>query len=239
MQSLEQPREQTEKNEKDKKMEPKHNLVHDSFYITYAFLMTTATITFIEALRTKDEKIRNILNLETCISVVATFFYGKFVHSIETDKEINYEKINETRYTDWAITTPIMLLVLVLALLYNNKSGAMKFSSYLIILLLNYGMLGMGYIGELGILSKTNSNIGGFGFFVAMFGFIYYKYLHNKFNFDNSILFWAFVILWALYGVIYMMDEIAKNVGYNVLDLFSKCFVGIFFWAYYANVFTL
>uniref|UniRef100_A0A6C0IQY2 Uncharacterized protein n=1 Tax=viral metagenome TaxID=1070528 RepID=A0A6C0IQY2_9ZZZZ len=194
--------------------------------------MTTATITFIEALRTKDEKIRNILNLETCISVVATFFYGKFVHSIETDKEINYEKINETRYTDWAITTPIMLLVLVLALLYNNKSGAMKFSSYLIILLLNYGMLGMGYIGELGILSKTNSNIGGFGF-------IYYKYLHNKFNFDNSILFWAFVILWALYGVIYMMDEIAKNVGYNVLDLFSKCFVGIFFWAYYANVFTL
>ena len=37
------------------------NLVNDSFYITYAFLMTTATITFIEAIRTKDMKIRNIL----------------------------------------------------------------------------------------------------------------------------------------------------------------------------------
>jgi len=29
--------------------------------------MTTATITFIEAMRTPDQKIRNILNLETCI----------------------------------------------------------------------------------------------------------------------------------------------------------------------------
>ena len=41
-------------------------LVKNTFYITYAFLMTTATITFIEAMRTKDPKVRNILNLETC-----------------------------------------------------------------------------------------------------------------------------------------------------------------------------
>jgi len=228
-----------EKKEIEKKVEPKHNLVHDSFYITYAFLMTTATITFIEALRTKDTKIRNILNLETCISVVAAFFYGKFVFSLENDKDINYEKINDTRYTDWAITTPIMLLVLVLALLYNNNKGAMKFGSYLIILVLNYGMLGMGYLGEMGILSKINANIFGFGFFTAMYGFIYQKYLSGSSNFDNSLLFWAFVILWALYGVVYMMDEITKNVSYNILDLLSKCFVGIFFWAYYAKVFTL
>ena len=82
------------------------NLVNDSFYITYAFLMTTATITFIEAIRTKDMKIRNILNLETCISVVAAFFYGKFVTSIENDEEIDYKAINKTRLQDWAITTP-------------------------------------------------------------------------------------------------------------------------------------
>lgn len=231
--------EKKQSEEKNRNMSSVKTLVNDSFYITYAFLMTTATITFIEAIRTKDAKIRNILNLETCISVVAAFFYGKFVHSIEKDDEVDYEKINDTRYTDWAITTPIMLLVLVLALLYNNKGGAMSFTSYLLILLLNYGMLGMGYIGELGLMSKTNSNIFGFGFFAAMYGFIYYKYLHKKFNFDNSILFWAFVILWALYGVVYMMDEITKNVAYNILDLLSKCFVGIFFWAYYADVFKL
>ena len=220
-------------------MSSEKSLVNDTFYITYAFLMTTATITFIEAIRTKDMKIRNILNLETCISVVAAFFYGKFVFSIENDSDIDYEKINDTRYTDWAITTPIMVLVLVLALLYNNKKGAMKFSSYLIILVLNYGMLGMGYLGELGFLSKWNANIFGFGFFAAMYGFIYKKYLSGTFNLDNNILFWAFAILWALYGVVYMMDEVTKNVSYNILDLLSKCFVGIFFWAYYAKVFTI
>lgn len=29
------------------------------------------------------------------------------------------------------------------------------------------------------------------------------------------------------------------EVGFNVLDLFSKCFVGIFFWAYFTKVFSL
>ena len=67
-------------------------LIDNSFYITYVFLMTTATITFIEAIRTKDIKIRNILNLETCISVVAAFFYSKFVLDLEKETETNYEK---------------------------------------------------------------------------------------------------------------------------------------------------
>ena len=57
-------------------------LVKNSFYITYAFLMTTATITLIEALRTKNPKIRNILNLETCISVVAAFYYLRIIKII-------------------------------------------------------------------------------------------------------------------------------------------------------------
>ena len=53
------------------------------------------------------------------------------------------------------------------------------------------------------------------------------------------MLFWAFVILWAFYGVVYEYDDISRNVWYNVLDLLSKCFVGIFFWAYYTKVFKL
>ena len=36
----------------------KIKLINNSFYITYVFLMTTATITFIEAIRTKDMSIR-------------------------------------------------------------------------------------------------------------------------------------------------------------------------------------
>tara|TARA_B100000927_G_scaffold281974_1_gene268121 strand:- start:328 stop:1020 length:693 start_codon:yes stop_codon:yes gene_type:complete len=214
-------------------------LIDNSFYITYVFLMTTATITFIEAIRTKDIKIRNILNLETCISVVAAFFYSKFVLDLEKENETNYEKINKMRYTDWAITTPIMLLVLVLAFLYNTKSGSLPISNYAIILLLNYGMLGFGYLGELGVFSKLTANAFGFVSFAGLFGYMYSKYLYKQYNFDNLLLYLVFFVLWSLYGVVYFADEVTKNVSYNILDLLSKCFVGIFFWAYFTKTFSL
>jgi len=212
-------------------------LITNTFYITYVFFMTTATITFIEAMRTPDQKIRNILNLETCISVVAAFFYSKFVSKAESGN-LDHESINKTRYLDWAITTPIMLLVLVLAFLYNTNGGPLKFSKFLTMLGLNYGMLGMGYLGMMGIIDKTLANVAGFGFFFTLYGYIYKNFL-TKYNFDNMMLFYSFVILWAFYGVFYQMDNITKNVGYNVLDLFSKCFVGIFFVAYFTKMFKL
>jgi hypothetical protein len=65
------------------------------------------------------------------------------------------------------------------------------------------------------------------------------KHIHGLGIFDNNILYYAFVILWALYGVVYFMKEKAKNVSYNVLDLLSKCFVGIFFWAYFTKTIVL
>ena len=100
----------------------KDKVVRFSFYVTYAFLMTTATVTFIEAIRTKDDKIRSILNLETCISVVAAFFYGVFMKKINST-DINYKDITVNRYVDWSITTPIMLFVLVLVFAYNNRKA--------------------------------------------------------------------------------------------------------------------
>jgi len=203
--------------------------------------MTTATITFIEAIRTKDLKIRNILNLETCISVVATFFYTQFVNKIKNspDGTVDYKEINLTRYTDWMITTPIMLLVLVLAINYNT-GGVLKIGSYVLILLFNVLMLGCGYFGEIGKLDKKKANLMGFVFFVVLFGYIYMTFMHGKYNFDNNMIFIAFVVLWAIYGLVYNKDEEdEKNAMYNVLDLLSKCFVGIFFWAYFTKVFVL
>ena len=64
----------------------KTELVKYSFYLTYAFLLTTGTITFIESMRTSIPKVRHILNLETCISVVAAFFYSQFMERIKKVK---------------------------------------------------------------------------------------------------------------------------------------------------------
>ena len=210
-------------------------LVEYSFYLTYAFLVTTGTITFIEAIRTKNDSMRHILNLETCISIVAAFFYGKFV--TEFDKPtIDYKSINLNRYVDWAITTPIMLLVLILAFKYNStKNTQVKFTDYLIILALNYGMLGSGYMGDVGKIDRVTATILGFLCFGGLYYFLYNYLRQNK---TNQLLYGIFFVLWSLYGVFYQMEQKSRNIGYNILDLFSKCFVGIYFWAYFTKIFN-
>lgn len=232
-----------------------NSFTYFSFFITCSFLVTTGTITFIEAMRTDIVQMRHILNLETCISIVAAYFYGKFITMLEPmkndiieNKEIDSKSlkrienvINDTRYIDWMITTPIMLLVLVLAFQYNSKQKGIKFSDFVLILFLNYGMLGSGYLGEKDRISKLLANIIGFVFFGLLYGFMYYKYLlktKNGNNKNNQLLFGAFFILWSMYGIFYLTKESFKNVGYNILDLFSKCFVGIYFWSYSSNIFV-
>jgi bacteriorhodopsin len=226
--------------------------LYDSFYITYAFLVTTGTITFIEALRTNIVAMRHILNLETCISIVAAFFYGNFIQKInkEKDKKDNKDnndnmtntlqnEINDTRYVDWMITTPIMLLVLILAFQYNSGKKGVRFIDYMLILFLNYGMLGSGYLGEKHMISKLNANIVGFVFFALLFGYMYCTYLMKGGNsIANQQLYAIFFVLWAFYGMFYLTKENIKNAGYNVLDLFSKCFVGIYFWSYSSSIFS-
>lgn len=211
-------------------------IVEYSFYLTYAFLVTTGTITFIESLRTKNESVRHILNLETCISIIAAFFYGKFVSEFDKSK-IDYESINLNRYVDWMITTPFMLLVLILAFRFNTTGKAsVKFVDYLIILALNYAMLIIGYLGDIGIMNKIYATIFGFLFFGGLYSFLYNTYLRQN-NATNSLLYLSFFVLWSFYGVVYQMEHISRNVGYNILDLFSKCFVGIYFWAYFTEIF--
>lgn len=240
MQTLEQQLASTTKSHEnlDNNMKNRDRYVTLTFYITYVFLMTTATITFIESIGTSDPKVRHILNLETCISVVATFFYSKFADMIDV-KNINYKEINVNRYTDWMITTPLMLWVLCLAFVYNTKD-TFHVKSFIVILILNFAMILTGYFGEIGVITNRSiANIIGFVFFIALYGYIYFKYLYKKNNFDNKMIFGAFVVLWTFYGVFYQMDEVSKNVGYNVLDLLSKCFVGIFFWAYFTKSLVL
>lgn len=213
------------------------SLVKNSFYFTYIFLITTGTICFIEALRNPDPKVRHIMNLETCISVVAGYFYGLFVAKIdksEKDKkneEMPLEEINDNRYTDWAISTPLMLLVLCLVLGMENKH-VVNFWVFMLILLFNFLMLGAGYIGEVGTLTKTSANMLGFVFFTLMYGTIWSVYMRNKKTINSQVIFWLFVVLWAFYGVFYQTDTLTKIFGYNILDLLSKAFVGIFFWLY-------
>jgi len=213
-----------------------------SFTITYILLLTTATITFIEAMRTKNPTVRHVLNLETCISVVAGYFYSIFTTKIGEyeikNAPINWQELTETRYIDWSITTPIMLLALCVVL-----SSEIQLSVHLpimvVIILLNYSMLYAGYLGETSALDRTTANIAGFLPFIAMFGLIYWKYVIPKYNLANRAMFYFYFVVWSLYGIVYLFDEETKNVMMNVLDLFAKCLIGLGLWVYYVHIIRL
>ena len=213
--------------------------VRFSFSLTYILLLTTATITFIEAMRTKNPVVRHVLNLETCISVVAGYFYSVFIAKLDehdrSGSPIHWKDLTMTRYIDWSITTPMMLLTLCIVL--SNEIGLSIYAPILLIILeLNYAMLYIGYLGETGVLQRTIASIVGFIPFLAMFGVIYYNYVRPKYSLANRTLFGLYFVIWALYGLVYLLDEHSKNTAMNLLDLTAKCMVGLGLWLYYVHI---
>jgi bacteriorhodopsin len=217
-----------------------HPLVKGTFAITYILLITTGTITFIEALRDRAlTYTSHVMNLETAISIIAGYFYTLFMSEItrseDTRTPLNWDKINTYRYVDWSITTPIMLLVLCM-FLANNAKTTINVFTYFSIVILNYIMLTFGYLGEANITSRVTSLIGGFIAFFLMFAIIYTKFIMPKWSMPNNLLFGLYFVVWSLYGVVYMFDTQLKNALTNILDLISKCFVGLGLWAYYSKI---
>jgi bacteriorhodopsin len=213
------------------------DFVKFTFYFTYVLLISTGTITLIEALASTNQTIRHVMNLETCISIIAGYFYSQFTDKVSTANGgiIDYKEINEVRYNDWAITTPFMLLALMLSLSYNNKQSV-HLVTYVSAVILNFGMLYSGYLGEKGKISKTTGCIVGFIFFAALFALIYVSFVKNCSKTFNFVLFGLYFFIWSLYGVVYLLDEETKNIMYNILDVTSKCFVGLGLWAYFTKI---
>ena len=233
------------------------NLVLSSFYLTYVFLLTTGVITFTEALRTPIPAVRHIMNVETCISIIACYFYGLFIAQIKKSQETpktpktqegqepntteNNDKlasvipiatINNMRYTDWFITTPFMLLALCMVLGYENKKQV-RIYPLLLTLVFNFAMLLFGYLGEIRVLTKNVGSFIGFVFFFLTYGTIWKLYMTgSKITSQSKYIFGVFLGIWSLYGVFYHTKESTKMFGYNILDLIAKAIVGIFFWLY-------
>jgi bacteriorhodopsin len=204
--------------------------LYETFHLTYVVLLTTGTITIIEALRTANPMVRHILNLETCISIVAAYFYSVFLEKIKGP--YTWPEITKIRYLDWSITTPFMLLALGLAMTYNNGTH-LHLSLILTIVCLNYLMLGVGYLGETQRLPRIEASVIGFIPFFFMFWLIYG--LVGK-SVANKVLFWLYFVVWSMYGVVYLLDEETKQILNNLLDLISKCFIGLGLWAYYTQI---
>jgi bacteriorhodopsin len=207
-----------------------------SFYLTYILLLTTGGITLIEALSTPSPAIRHIMNLETCISVIAGFFYSQFTAMLTTGK-VDYDVINGLRYNDWFITTPLMLLVIMISLSYNNsKHASVHVGTYLTAVVLNFGMLYSGYLGDTKKITKNTGCVIGFVFFALLFALLYFEFVKGSRHSFNFILFSIYFVVWSIYGIVYLLDDEMKNTIYNILDLVAKCLVGIGLWLYFTKI---
>lgn len=222
--------------ENGKQISTKFDMVKMTFYIAYVLLLTTGTITLIEALSTNNHTIRHVMNLETCISIIAGYFYSQFVSKATTANGVlDYKDISETRYNDWFITTPLMILVIMLSLSYNNNQKV-HLPVYALATALNFGMLYSGYLGEKETISKSTGCIVGFLFFIGLFAVIYFNFVKGSKSSFNYVLFGIYLVIWSIYGVAYMLDEETKNIVYNILDVTAKCGVGIGLWAYFTKI---
>ena len=201
-----------------------------SFFTSYLILMGYTLVTLVEALRTPIVNVRNIMNIETTVSITAGFVYKIFNDMIDSGK-FDLNKINELRYVDWSITTPLILLAIIL---FYNPESPVSYVYYLAIVILNWGMLLLGYLGEVGTVSKLTGCLGGFAFFAALLVLLYSCCIDSK---ANHIVFYIFAVIWTGYGINYMVqDEETKNITYNTLDVISKALFGIGLWLFYGKV---
>jgi hypothetical protein len=174
------------------------------------------------------------------IELIVQFFEGTFYVWLA----YNFTKVlNVTpkRYIDWAITTPSMLITLMVYLIYLNKSvenntnttelelfAIFKDNStiFISILLLNWLMLLFGYLGEMKIIPVLLGVFLGFIPFLLYYYMIYVNYVNEKT--PGYLLFWYFFLFWSMYGFVAVLPYYIKNSFYNILDLFAKNFFGIF-----------
>jgi hypothetical protein len=180
--------------------------------------------------------IRQLLIIELVVQFIEASFYFWLAYNFT--KVVN---VTPKRYIDWVITTPTMLITLIIYLIYLNKKienktseldffTLLKDNSTIIIpvLLLNWLMLLFGYLGEMKIIPVLLGVFLGFIPFLVYYYIIYINYVTQGLSEKGYLLFWYFFCFWSLYGVVAVLPYYIKNSFYNILDLFAKNFFGIF-----------
>ena len=211
------------------------------FYITLVISIIVQIITgiidigaFFVKVPTMYSIIKQLLIIELVVQFVEGAFYFWLAYNFT--KILN---ITPKRYIDWAITTPTMLITLMIYLIYLNKRVENKINElnlftllkdnlnvFIPVVLLNWLMLLFGYLGEMRIIPVLLGVFLGFIPFLIYYYIIYVNYVSQ--NASENLLFWYFFFFWSLYGFVAILPYYVKNSFYNILDLFAKNFFGIF-----------
>jgi bacteriorhodopsin len=178
--------------------------------------------------------IQDLLLIEILVQIIELAFYLIFLEKLST----TVTGMAKTRYYDWFITTPSMLLTIIIYFEYlstiESNGTPFRFLDFVqkhqknisIIFTTNFLMLLFGYLHEMNIIDKPTATFYGYVFFLVTFGLIYDQYAQK--SAEGKQLFALLFIIWGLYGIAFLLDDIPKNNTINLLDLFAKNFFGIF-----------
>lgn len=162
---------------------------------------------------------RGIAVLELVILFIAACFYVYIVdHNLGTATPFQLR----VRYLDWLLTTPLMLMVLIL--IYNQGptiSAVLKqeWRQVVGVAILTMAMVVFGYIAHSKSLSwKLVMSTLGFACLIGLFVWIYSRRDPDK----DQGLFWYTVVVWSLYGLAYFAPFLWRNISYNILDMVAK-----------------
>jgi len=178
--------------------------------------------------------IKDLLLLEVFVQIIEGIFYIWLAFNF-----LKLNNITPKRYFDWALTTPTMLITLIAYLIFinaketNQTQGLTLYSIWtnnsnviIAILILNWAMLLFGYLGEIKVIPVLYSILLGFIPFIIYYTMIYHNFVQT--NNSGYMFFLYFLFFWSLYGIVAALPYYAKNILYNILDLFSKNFFGLF-----------
>jgi len=209
-------------------------LVKKSFYGVYYFMICAFVITLISAFIVKDFQLQRILVIEILVTGISSFMYFLFTSNInqyfstahKKDEDIDLTVVDRLRYNGWTFTTPLMLIALCLVLSSSTKIALNPILVFTI-LILDFIMLLLGYLGEVHMMDRFSAMILGFIPFLVIFYLIFSTFLVNTFNPFNYLIFGIYFVIWAGYGIAYWFDEKEKNIATNLFDAISKGLVAI------------
>ena len=181
---------------------------------------------FAKPVDSKDSVLTVLLIFDIVVQFIELVFYLVFVFYKQLDIAF--------RYIDWFITTPTMLLSLVVFTEYVQSASKMTLLTFLedytqevsIILSLNALTLFLGLLSELNYIRKSIALPLGFIPFLVAFVFIYVTFAYK--SLIGLVLTSLVLLIWSLYGITAVFDERAKNISYNCLDIVSKNLYGVF-----------
>ena len=194
-----------------------------TFVLATLFLSGTSLITLVESLRTSDAVVRNIMNVESTVSVIASFVYMRILDMLKQKESL--QDIQRLRYLDWSMTTPLLILGLCLFM----TGSSMPSSTFIFLTFANMSMLLFGYLGE--FYDMPHAIVLSWVAYIVLFSTIYTTFYANAKPFQQRV-FWFVAITWLFYGLVQQHpNEHERHAAYNILDIISKACVGIIMWS--------